>query len=134
MIECRYAPQEPDPELKEKLRREGGRILQWALEAPTEQPRVPAVVESMGQRYREDSDPLADWLAACVTLDEDAFEPVRELRTSYVDWCKDEDQEPIRNNTFSALLNERFGDRRFAPRIDGRVTKCRLGMRLNAMV
>ena len=134
MIECRHAPAEPDSTLKEKLRAEGGRILRWALAAPAEQPPVPSEVTAVVQRYRDDSDPLADWLAACVTEDGNAYEPVRALRESYEQWSRAEGQEPIQARTFGTLLTERFGDKRAPIRVNGRVTKCRIGLRLNAAV
>ena len=81
-----------------------------------------------------DSDPLADWVAACVMEAGDAYEPVRALRESYEHWCRTEGQEPIQARTFGALLTERFGDKRAPIRVNGRVTKCRIGLRLNAAV
>ena len=134
MIECRHAPAEPDSTLKEKLRDEGGRILRWALEAPAEQPPVPSEVTAVVQRYRDDSDPLADWLAACVTEDGNAYVAVRALRESYEQWSRAEGQEAIQARTFGTLLTERFGDKRAPIRVNGRVTKCRIGLRLNAEV
>ena len=129
MIECRHAPARADVGLKERLRAEAGRILAWALAGPVEQPEVPNAIRASADAYREEEDVLADWIAACLVLDEGEFVPSRTLWTSYEEWCRLESIEAVKHRTFSMLLTERFG-RPYVQDVDGKKFKCRTGVRI----
>ena len=131
LIECRHVPAVPDLQLPARLRGEGGRILQWALDAPGKVAAVPGEIVGAVERYKADSDPLADWIEAHVSEDDNAHEPTRVLFDSYKRWCGEEGREPVGQMRFSKGLTERYGDTSVVVKIAGKATRCRAGLRLS---
>ena len=130
LLECRHAPSVPDDRLKEKLRGEAGRILQWVLDGPEAQPIKPVGMDANARTYMEEADHLAAWLNECVELDGNAFETAEALRSSYEAWSNREGIDPpMRPRTLGMKLTERFGAG-FDKKVSGRTVKCRAGVRL----
>ena len=51
-------PTPPDTTLKAKLEAEAGRILQWALDAPIEQPTMPVELRLAAEAVRDEQNPV----------------------------------------------------------------------------
>lgn len=80
-----------DPNLEEKLLAEAPGILNWLVEGclawQTAGLAPPASVLQATERYREDSDPLADFLAECVDLDPAAEARASAVQSAYQKWA-----------------------------------------------
>ena len=80
-----------EPDLAAKLRAEAPGVLAWAVRGYLEwqqhglQP--PATVVAAIKTYREESDPLRDFVADRCTLHPDAQITVADLWSEYLDWC-----------------------------------------------
>lgn len=48
---------------------------------------APDAVEAATASYRDDSNPLLEWLESCCTLDPEGRESPADLHASYVEWC-----------------------------------------------
>ena len=85
---------ERDPEVKERLRHGPevkAAVLAWAVQGclwwQSSGLGVPPVVETATEAYREEMDPLAEWLADCCELAPDAWALAGALRESYEGWA-----------------------------------------------
>jgi len=103
-----------DRELKDKLRAEREGILAWMVRGCLEWQKAglapPKAVTEAVEEYRLSQEPLAEFYAACCTLENPAaFGSTEELRKSYLAWC---DAEKIvarlGSKRFSLELGKRF--------------------------
>ncbi len=87
---CRFDPQ-IEPTLEETLRAEAPGILAWAvrgcLEWQKHRLNPPAAVQEATQAYRDESDPLRDFLADRCILHVNARVSVATLWQAYLDWA-----------------------------------------------
>ena len=95
-------PDERDPELKRALRTdpdEQQAILAWLVQGCLDwQHRgldVPDRVRDYTAEYRQENDPLADWIADDCQLGPDHWTATRELRDAYERWCNQNGVQPI---------------------------------------
>ena len=130
VVECRHVADPPDEGLKPRLRLEAGRILRWVLDAG-ERPAVPADIRNAGAAYQAESDAIGDWLDARTVLDPNGITPSADLWKDYRRWCDTMMTDPLRKSRFDVLLTEKFS-KSYSKRVDGRVVKCRIGVRLRA--
>jgi putative DNA primase/helicase len=83
-------------------------ILAWAVRGCLEWQRIglaiPQVVRDYTNEYRQENDPLRDWLADCCDLAADAWTPTRDLRDSYDAWCTSAGEKPMHSKTFARHL------------------------------
>ena len=129
VVECRHVADPPDEGLKARLRCEAGRILRWVLDAG-ERPEVPADIRNAGAAYRAESDVLGEWLDARAVLDPSESIPTADLWRDYRDWAEVTLTPPLGKRRFETLLTEKFGPS-FPKRMpDGRMAKCRAGIKL----
>jgi putative DNA primase/helicase len=86
-------------------------ILAWAVQGCLEwQERgldVPDAVRDYTREYREEQDPLRDWLADCTVRDADATTPVSALRQSYETWCIDNRETALESRKFGSILEKK---------------------------
>lgn len=105
------APEERDPELPEKLKRERSGILRWAMEGAAhwyqEGLKPPAVVQEATKGYREEMDILGNFIAARCMLKEDAFTRSRVLYTAYKRWAGEANVYVMSEPRFSRQLKDR---------------------------
>lgn len=101
-----------DKELPEKLRGELPGILAWAVRGCVEWQatglREPASVREATASYREESDPLAEFLRLRCVLEEGAKVPRSFLRTAYEEFAKENGvRNPLASKAFGASLHAR---------------------------
>jgi putative DNA primase/helicase len=101
---------ERDPELKRTLRTDPAEqtaILAWLVQGCLKWQRrgldVPERVHNYTEEYRQENDPLAEWIADDCQLGPDQSTQVRELRESYERWCE-------QNGTRAIDAGRRWGD------------------------
>ena len=88
-------------------------ILAWAVRGLREwliagELPVPEAVEASTKEYRDENDPLRDFLADCCVLDPRGWTPTQSLRRAYDDWCRDEGiGYPLTPKGFSERLKAR---------------------------
>lgn len=87
-------PEERRSDLKEKLRdhvMSGPAILAWAVQGciAWQQRRLvaPEIVQVATEVYRDEMDPLGEWVAECAELGPQHWTATRELYGDYKDWC-----------------------------------------------
>jgi putative DNA primase/helicase len=102
-----------DPYLIATLLEERDGILAWAVEGCLAWQRdglqPPEAVMAATEEYREDSNPLRDWIESDCELEADAITPASVLRDSYEGWCRITRTRPLpRGNKWTAAL-ERLG-------------------------
>jgi putative DNA primase/helicase len=104
----KITPEEKDPELREKLKREWPGILAWMIEGCLDwQERglvPPEVVTSATDAYLNDQDAIGKWVDQCCNpLDINAFTPLADLFSAFDLWA-----ETLREKR---TTSQRFGDR-----------------------
>ena len=87
-------------------------ILAWSFKGCDQWQRngipVPPAVDQSTQEYREENDPLKDFLSDCCVLDPQAWATVAELRRVYGEWCREEGVRwPLSPRAFAGRLRAR---------------------------
>ena len=88
----------------------------------------PTIVRAVAE-YRAESDRLAGWFEACVTVDASAYETARAIWENYLRFCSGVPVDPMTEAAFGRELTERFGTS-MRIQVSGKQTRVRLGMRL----
>lgn len=91
---------------------EGPGILNWALQGCREWQRVgmgaPEVVKQAVSEYKQESDPLADYLDECCIVEPTVSDTSRALYLKYESWSKENGEKfPISRMAFGLALGER---------------------------
>ena len=125
--ECRNMPTKPDTALKEKLQAEAGRILQWAIDAPIQEPTMPVELRLAAEAVRDEQDPVRAWIRETwkgdplgLTVSTAMFERYHMRFTAVPD------REQLTENAFGRLLTGEFGPAVRKP-VDGlkvRIRRC----------
>jgi putative DNA primase/helicase len=106
-FEVQITEAEKDPALAGKLLAEREGILAWlvagCLAYQAEGLKPPGGVSRATKDYRDESNPLRDWIEACCEDDPAAEERFSDLRASYMDWARLE-------RVAMPLKPRRFGD------------------------
>jgi putative DNA primase/helicase len=91
LVSFTHRPQRPDRDLEAKLRMEGGRILQWAIEGCLSWQREglnpPAAVTAATAEYFSEQDSFARWLEDCCELGGELWDTPGRLFFSWQQWC-----------------------------------------------
>lgn len=102
-----------DKGLLDALRAELPGILAWAVRGCLEWQRnglgSAEAVSDATKAYREDSDPLAQFIADRLVVHPDAKIATGVLYAAYTEWCQSEGDEPLVQRTFSKMMAEREG-------------------------
>ena len=102
---------ERDKKLGAKLLEELPGILNWALEGCLEWQRQglnePREVTTATRAYREEMDPIGDFLAQRCAIGAEGKVKSRDLYCAYEDFCTEKGEEPVARNRFGELLGER---------------------------
>ena len=118
-------PDERDPRLKRTLTTDPAAraaVLAWAVRGCIEWQQhglqIPERVRKYTAEYRNENDPLADWIAG-LTLDPAATTTAKDLRADYEAWCAVNGDRPVGSKAFGAALRlhgcnpGRTGSRRY---------------------
>jgi len=104
-----------DKHLIDKLRAEMPGILAWMVRGCLDWQRQglnePATVIDATQTYREEMDFLADYLADCCEIAEDAHAPAGLLYQAFRQWCKERGEKEVTQRVFGTMLRERGFER-----------------------
>lgn len=108
-FEYRVADSDIDRDLPHKLKAELAGILRWAIEGfrlwQLEGLGDPPDVAQARQAWRDDCDPLGDFITENCRLDPDAWTPATQLRQRYEDYCRETgDKFPLGGRAFGARL------------------------------
>jgi putative DNA primase/helicase len=132
---------ERDPGVKKALRdpeSAGPAVLAWMVEGCLEWQReglgVPSAVEDATERYREEMDPLRDFVEDCCIVTPDAWTATALLRRAYEDWGR---ETGTKNLVGPKKLGERLGARGCEPRsgrLNGKVVRGWAGIGLRSDV
>lgn len=108
-----------DPKLEEKLRTELPGILAWAVSGTVSWQAsglgAPSSVLAATKSYREASDPLADFLEECLTLDPPRSVGSAEAYGAYQSWAKAQgmtDREMLTLTAFGRKMGDRFASKK----------------------
>jgi len=119
-----------DTKMKQKLLAEAEGILAWLVKGCLEWQRMglnpPAIVREATEAYRTESDMVGCWLEERCIADPEAKTPFAELYADYVEWCKQQDEEPLGKRAFGNRLTEKG----FEPVVLSSGAKGRKGLRL----
>ena len=105
----RIPDDQQDTHLPEKLKAEGPGILNWMIAGclawqSDDNLIQPDCVKLATQYYRDDENPLGDFLREVCVIDENHYIPTRELRTNYERWSDENGRKLMANRTFKAHL------------------------------
>ncbi len=111
-----FTPQEQDPNLEEKLRREGAGVLAWMVQGAQAYIRngllqSPAMKSELAQ-YRTSSDLMGEFLDEKTEADPTAEVKQSALYFDYRHWCDGNGLRPASKRAFSEQLAERGYDQR----------------------
>lgn len=104
-------PERRDPQLPARLRAELPGILCWALEGwrlyKAEGLEPPEAVRAATAAYREQSDPLGEFLADRCVLHENCRSTVAELHKAFTKWAHEAGELPLSRRVFGERLGAR---------------------------
>lgn len=112
----RIIPKEQrDPHLKFKLRGELSGILNWALDGLRlyyeRGLSPPDAVVAATKSYREDSDPVGQFVSTCIERVHGAHATSKDIYEAYKLWCGDNAVEPVNSNLFGRMMSEKGFER-----------------------
>ena len=100
-----------DPDLPEKLKAEGPKILRWAIEGAVEwQSRgldVPARVAAASEEYMDDEDMLGQFLSDETATDASGFVTTADLHQRFTFWCERQGLHPWTQNSMRKEMKSR---------------------------
>lgn len=100
-----------DPDLADKLRAEGPKILRWAIDGAVEWQKrgldVPASVAAASTEYMDDEDTLGQFLSDETVSTPDGFVTTGELHQRFGFWCERQGLHPWTQNTMRKELKSR---------------------------
>jgi len=103
-----------DPEMPQKLWQEKEGILAWLIRGclrwQKEGLNPPPVVREATKAYQTEMDIIQQWIEDCCVSDPHAVTPLADLYSSYQEWCKERDEEPISKRKFANRLTEKGYD------------------------
>jgi putative DNA primase/helicase len=106
-------PNERDPAVRAELRdpkASGAAVLAWAVKGclayQAEGLWPPQVVENATREYREEMDPLKEFISECCVLGADYWVSSKDLREEYEFWCKETGEKPLQSG-FTERIQER---------------------------
>lgn len=106
-----FSGKECDLHLADKLKAEASGILNWAvagcLKWQAEGLKAPQSVLAASQEYREQSDPLKEFLEDCCQLGPSESVGVSELKDAYKTWAEANGSEPLNPKAFNRRLESR---------------------------
>jgi len=103
---------ERDPELRDKLLAEAPGILAWLVRGAVawREHRLGscAAVDDATRTYKDESNPVAEWVALACVVRTGAKATHAELHSAFRAWCEREGEEPLGPRAFGDRLEEAF--------------------------
>jgi putative DNA primase/helicase len=100
-----------DKDILAKLKTEASGILAWAIRGcllwQQQGLGLPPSIDAATKAYREESDPVAEFLDDRYVISTDAFVESSILRSDYEDWAKQNGEKPLHHRGFSNRLRAR---------------------------
>lgn len=100
--------EERDAKLIDKLRGESAGILAWLVQGCLNWQhnglQSPRAVLAATAAYRDESDPLADFIQDCCQLDENAWTATADIRAAYEQFCHENGQKPLGATRFRGAM------------------------------
>ena len=122
----RLSEEEIDRDVKRKLINpeiSGAAILAWAVNGCLEWQKIglqiPKSVRDYTEQYKEEMNPLKEFLEECCLLQSESEELKSTLRKSYAEWCENLKETPIGQKEFPKIIKalgvteHRTGEKRF---------------------
>ncbi len=111
LVPFTHKPEEPDPDLPEKLRAEAGAILAWMIQGCLDWQREglapPPIVAAATEEYFQDEDALGSWIAECCDVAPTSTATTSELFTDWQEWANGRGEHPGSMKRFAQLLKNR---------------------------
>ncbi|MCE5239795.1 phage/plasmid primase, P4 family [bacterium] len=108
-----------DRNLSDKLKAEAAGILRWAVQGATEWAREgltpPATVLAASTAWREEADPLGEFLASCCAVEPTCQASAGDLYREYSEWCDElraNERERLSSTAFGRRMADRFSKQR----------------------
>jgi putative DNA primase/helicase len=115
LVRFNFMAANPDAHLSDKLRREYGGILQWAINGAVryyrEGLKVPASITAATHEYAAEEDDIGQWLEECCMKEKNKFASARDLFQSYSTWAEENGSRAFKKRA----LGERLRQLGFAP-------------------
>ncbi len=109
-----FPPAERDPDLERKLAAEREGILAWIVRGAVEYQcrglAPPEAVTAATSQYREDEDPLADFIAECCSIGPTTRASAGDLYAAHTRWAERNGETPLKQRTFGVRLAGRGFD------------------------
>jgi putative DNA primase/helicase len=106
-----FSGKECDLHLTTKLKAEASGILNWAvagcLRWLAEGLKAPEIVLAASQEYRQQSDPLKEFLEDCCQFGPSEVVGISELKDAYRAWCESNGYQPLDPTAFNRKLESR---------------------------
>jgi putative DNA primase/helicase len=131
------ADSERDRQLGAKLRRESVGILAWMVEGCRRWHESggfdePVEIRQATEEYRDEENPLAEFVADCLVLDDGGFLPSREARRLYQAWCvKERIQHPLGDRALTSRLLAMPGVTKAVNKVQGEAVRGLAGVAQN---
>lgn len=113
-FEVQIPEAERNPRVREDLRNpdlHGPAILNWMIEGlrllREEGFDPPKAIRTATEEYRQEMDPLRDFIDDCCVVDSEFWLPSSALRDEYEGWCRERGQRPVASTEFSQRLRSR---------------------------
>lgn len=126
-----------DKRLGEKLMTEAPGILAWLVAGCRRWYESggfdePAAVREATEEYREEEDPIAEFVEACLDLKAGGFAQRKDIRRAYVQWCRDSGVErPLAERAMISRIENQPGVSKSAQRVEGRSVRGLSGVSLS---
>ena len=109
IVPMNHTPENPDPDLKEKLKAEYPAILRWMLDGCAEWQRdrlgTSEAIKGATAAYFERQDAFRHWLDERCTLDARKKQKFGLLLANFNEWAKANGEETLSQNAFSELID-----------------------------
>lgn len=117
-LQC-FEGEKQDRDLERKLKKEAEGILSWAVHGcrswQQEGLMPPEIVSSATQEYREESDPLSDFIYDCLEANQDSDVAAKLMYQTYCHWTEDQGLKPrdiLSQQMFGRMMKEKYPQKR----------------------
>ena len=121
-IDCRHTPDQPDPTIRDQLRRESGCILAWILAGPADEPAVPPEMTMAVESQRADVDSAGEWIEQHYQSNRNGQTSNQDAWELYMQSTMENDR--VSKRAFYGHMGDTFGPSR-PVRLNGKLVRVR---------